>query len=163
MIRIATPADIVAVVAIYNQAIESSFQTAFMQPLSIEERRSWFNEHMDPAYPIFVYVADEKVVGWLSIGPYRSGREALRFIVEVSYYLDTEYQGRGIGSALLAHSIQACKDLGYKDLVAIILEKNTISIKLMKKFGFTQWAHLPAIANFNGIECGQVYYGLRLS
>ncbi len=163
MIRIATPADIDAVVAIYNQAIAGSFQTAFMQPLSVDARESWFNEHMNPAYPIFVYVIDEQVVGWLSIGPYRSGREALRFIVEISYYLDTEYQGRGIGSALLAHSILACKELGYKDLIAIILEKNTISIRLMKKFGFTQWAHLPAIADFNGIECGQVYYGLRLA
>ena len=82
--------------------------------------------------------------------------------MEISYFIDAAYQGRGIGSALLTYGIRACKDLGYKTALAIILDKNTASIKLMEKFGFQKWAELPGVADFDGVECGHVYYGLNL-
>ena len=162
MIRAAIPTDIETVVAIYNQAISAGFQTAFTEPQSVEERAVWFTEHLNSRYPVFVYLIDEKIVGWFSISPYRSGRAALRFTVEISYFIDAAYQGRGIGSALLTYGIRACKDLGYKTALAIILDKNTASIKLMEKFGFQKWAELPGVADFDGVECGHVYYGLNL-
>ncbi len=162
MIRSATSKDIESVVAIYNQAISAGFQTAFTELQSVEERKAWFNEHLDSRYPIFVYMTDEKIVGWFSIAPYRSGRAALRFTLEISYFIDSAYQGRGIGSSLLTYGIRACKDLGYKTALAIILDKNTASIKMMEKFGFRKWAELPGVADFDGVECGHVYYGLNL-
>ena len=32
----------------------------------------------------------------------------------------------------------------------------------MEKFGFELWGHLPNIADFDGIECGHVYYGIKV-
>jgi phosphinothricin acetyltransferase len=162
MIRHAKYDDIDRVVAIYNQAIDAGFQTAFMEQQIVEDRIPWFKEHLGPTHPIFVYELDGKVVGWLSISPYRSGRAALRHTVEISYFVDTTYLHRGIGSQLLVYGVNACRQLKYKTAIAIILDKNTASIRLAKKFGFEQWAFLPAVADFNGIECDHLYYGIKL-
>lgn len=162
MIRLATIDDIDSVVEIYNQAIDARFQTAFMERLSVADRMEWFNEHLDTAYPLFVYVIDDKVVGWFSASPYRSGRAALRYAVEISYFVHKDYHKRGIGPQLLEHGLKACRELGYKTAIAIILDKNIPSMKLMEKFGFDMWAFLPEVADFDGVVCSHLYYGIKL-
>jgi len=154
--------DLANVVEIYNQAIEARFQTAFMERHSVQERIPWFQEHVDTRYPMFVYEEDGQVVGWFSISPYRSGRAALRYTVEISYFVHTGHFHKGIGSQLVQFGVNACRMLGYKTAIAIILDRNTASIQLMKKFGFEQWAFLPAVADFDGVECNHVYYGIKL-
>lgn len=161
MIRIATIDDLEVITNIYNQAIDAGFQTAFTERLDAGERVGWFKEHSS-AYPLFVYEHNGKVVGWLSISDYRHGRAALRYAVEVSYFIDKDHQGKGIGTKLLKHGVDACRELGYKTLLAIILEPNIASAKLLQKAGFEQWAYLPRIADFAGVACSQVYYGLKL-
>ncbi len=162
MIRNAKIEDLESIVAIYNQAIDAGFQTAFTERLPTAERVGWFNEHSMEAYPLFVFEQDGKIAGWLSISNYRSGRAALRYAVEVSYFIDKDHQGKGLGTLLLDHGVKVCRDLGYKTMLAIILEPNTASTKLLENAGFQKWAYLPAIADFDGVECSQVYYGLKL-
>ncbi len=162
MIRLAGIDDLESVVGIYNQAIAAGFQTAFTDPVTVADRLSWFNDHMNPAYPLFVFESDGVVLGWLSISPYRSGRAALRYCVEVSYFVHRDHQKKGIGSRLLAHAIEACTALQYRTMVAIILDKNNPSVKLMERAGFEQWGYLPGVADFDGVVCGHVYYGKSL-
>jgi len=163
MIRLAQPGDIESVVEIYNQAIEAKFQTAFTDKLDIAERTEWFSQFQDDQYPLFVYTEGEQVTGWLSVAPYRQGRGALRYTAEISYYIHTGHQRMGIGQKLLLHALDSCRLLNYKTVLTIILDKNLASIGLMEKFGFEKWAFLPGVADFDGVECGHVYYGLRLS
>ena len=47
-------------------------------------------------------------------------------------------------------------------LFAIILDSNQGSIRLLEKYGFKKWGHLPRVADFDGIEVGHLYYGLRI-
>jgi len=162
MIRTATENDIERITEIYNQAIAARFQTAHTAPVSTEERLRWFQSHSASEYPVLVNEAEGVVAGWLSISPYRSGRMALRECVEVSYYVDAAFRGRGIGKVLLGAGIDAARSLNYHSMIAIILDRNLPSIELMKRFGFEQWAHLPLIANFDGERCGHVYYGMHL-
>jgi phosphinothricin acetyltransferase len=49
--------------------------------------------------------------------------------------------------------------MGYKTLVAIILDVNIQSIKLFERGGYTKWGALPKVAEFDGVEVGHVYYG----
>ena len=163
MIRDAQTGDLEAITTIYNQAIDARFQTCFTEPLKCEERLGWLQQHMADGYPVLLYELDNRVAGWLSISPYRQGRNALKYAVEISYFLHHDYQRKGIGTMLLSHAISRCRDLGYKTLLAILLDRNTASIRLLEKAGFERWGFLPGIAEFDGVACGQYYYGLRVN
>jgi phosphinothricin acetyltransferase len=87
---------------------------------------------------------------------------ALRHTAEISYYVDRVAQGRGVGSFLISHAIEQCPTHGIKTLFAIILDINEDSAQILKKFGFSKWGHMPNVADFDGRECGHLYYGLRV-
>ena len=159
-IRIATHIDLHTIDEIYNIAISAS-QTAHTIPLSLEQREDWFQHH-NRNYPVFVYELNNTVTGWLSFSPYREGRQALQSTAEISFYLFSEYQGKGIGSVLVNFALSQAAALGFKNLFAIILESNNASIRLMDKCGFKQWGFLPRIAELNGKKLGHVFYGINL-
>ncbi|WP_432403150.1 GNAT family N-acetyltransferase [Wukongibacter sp. M2B1] len=161
-IRLAKYDDLETLVEIYNQAIVKGKCTADMDTLSVEQRVPWFKEHQSLQYPLYVYEINGRVVGYMYLSGYRPGRRAMRFTCEVSYYIHNDYQGQGIGTKFLAFSIKKSKELDYKTLVAILLDWNIPSIKLLKKFGFEEWGCLPNIADFDGETCSHLYYGLKL-
>lgn len=161
-IRLASRNDLEALVKIYNQAIETKRCTADTEPFSIEERITWFEEHQSIEYPLYVYEINSKVVGYLYFSGYRPGRKAMRFTAEVSYYIHNDYQGQGIGSKFMEFALEKSKELNYKTLIAILLEWNIPSTKLLEKFGFKEWGRLPNIADFDGKTCSHLYYGLNL-
>jgi phosphinothricin acetyltransferase len=161
-IRIARREDLPGIVAIYNQAIPSRRSTADLTPVTVEERAAWFEQHEPDRHPIFIAELDGRLAGWCSLSAYRPGRMALRFTAEISYYVDNDFQRRGAGSALMQHALQACPALGIKNVFAILLDRNEGSRRLLEKHGFRQWGYLPRVADLDGEECGQYYYGLRI-
>lgn len=160
--RVAKLSDLESIVHIYNQAVRSRFETADTIEVDTKDKLEWFKNHSSDSYPIFVCEIDNTIVGWISISPYRQGRKALRFTAEVSYYVRIEYKRQGIGSQLIEHAIIEGKKLNFKTFFAIVLDKNEASVKLLIKYGFEKWGHMPDIADFDGEECGHVYYGLKI-
>jgi phosphinothricin acetyltransferase len=164
IVRHAIRGDLHRFTAIYNQAVEAGMRTADTQTQTPVERKKWLEEHLNNTkYPLFAAEINGNVVGYLSISPYRKGRDALRYAAEVSYYVDFNHHKKGVGSALMNHALHNCKKEGLKTLFAILLETNIASISLLSKYGFEKWATLPNIADFGGIEISQVYYGKRLA
>ncbi len=160
-IRKAKLPDLPVLVTIYNQAI-LAHQTADTIPIKLADRKSWFESHQDLLYPLFVIAEKEQVMGYATLSKYREGRPALRFIVEISYYIHRDHQRKGLGSALLKYVLEIAKELGFKHAFALLLDTNLPSRRLLKKFGFEQWGHLPNVAEMNGQICGQFYFGRRL-
>ena len=163
MIRIAKLEDLPAIVAIYNEGVASRFATADTAPVTLDSRREWFAEHAPMSHPIFVWEAANEIKGWCSLSPYRCGRAALRFTAEISYYVRADSRRKGIASSLLQHSFGACPSLRIKNIFAIVLELNPASRNLLEKFKFEPWGFLPRVADFDGHECGHVYYGRRIA
>ncbi|MDF2673560.1 MAG: hypothetical protein K0R09_1825 [Clostridiales bacterium] len=161
-IRLAEYKDLEAMVEIYNQAILTHRCTAAMDTFSVEERIPWFEGHQTLEYSIYVYEIDNKVVGYLYFSGYRPGRRAMRYTAEISYYIHRDYQRQGIGTKLMGFAINKSKELNFKNLIAILLEWNVPSIKLLEKFGFKEWGRLPEIADFDGEVCSHLYYGLKI-
>lgn len=159
IIRFAQTDDLPAIVDIYNQSIPSQRSTGDTQPLRVEDRLTWFEEHRPDGHPIFVAEVDGQVAGWCSLSAYRPGRAALRFTAEISYYLALAYHRQGIGTALVKYALAACPELQIRHLFAIVLEGNQASLKLLEKMGFEQWGYLPRVADFDGKEVGHLYYG----
>lgn len=161
-IRHATAADVSAITEIYNQAVAMRSVTADLSPVSEDDRRVWLAQHAPDAYPVYVAETDEGVRAWCSLSAYRPGRKALRHTAEISYYVHQEARGQGLASALIAHAIDQCPGIGLKTLFAILLDINADSVALLEKFEFERWGHLPKVADFDGTECGHLYYGLRV-
>lgn len=161
-IRPAGPSDLFRLTEIYNEAIRTGRCTGDTREFSADERLPWFQEHLDPAYPLFVFERDGHVLGYLYLTAYRKGRGALRGTVEVSYYLDFRFHGQGIGSRLLAHGIDAARAIGYHTMLAILLSCNEKSAALLRKFGFEQWGYLPDVARIRGERHSHLYFGKQL-
>jgi phosphinothricin acetyltransferase len=161
-IRIAELKDLEAIVAIYNQAIVAGQKTADITPVTTEDRRKWFEDHAPDQYPLLVAENVNLIVGYLTISAYRPGRMALRHTAEVSFFVHFDHHSQGVASGLLQHAIGMCPALQIKTLFAILMDSNQASIGLLEKYGFEKWGHMPRVAEFDGIEVGHLYYGLRI-
>jgi len=161
-IRTAAFSDLPEIVAIYNEAVEQRFATADLEPVTVEQRRTWFQEHDPASLPIYVAEQERRILGWCSLSAYRPGRAALRRTAEISYYVRADARGRGIGTALVEHAIGDAPRVGKQVLFGILLERNTASINLMKKCGFALWGRLPDVASIDGQLVSHVYYGRNI-
>ncbi len=77
-VRLARENDYQQIIEILNAAIAERRYTALLKPASIVGRAEWFRAHQDGIHPIYV-AEDQKtgrVVGWMAVNAYRSGREA---------------------------------------------------------------------------------------
>ena len=142
-IRLAKTEDLGTINDIYNHYVACSTCTYQEEPSTMKERESWFSNH-GPRHPVTVAEADGRVVGWASLSPFHA-RSAYRFTIENSVYVHHEHQRRGIGSALLADSIERAKLLGHRTIIALIDADQLGSIALHLKFGFEQVAHLKQV------------------
>jgi len=161
IIRNAVIEDLPVLTTIYNQAIKAN-QTADSIPMTTADRMPWFKAHQHSSFPLIVAEVKNDVCGYATLSNYRGGRPALRTVVEVSYYIHQAYQRKGLGTILLKKSLALAEELGFEHAVAILLEKNLPSIRLLEKFEFEKWGHLPNVAKFDDVICGHVYYGKHL-
>ena len=154
--------DLDEIVAIYNSTISSRMVTADLQPVSVESRVQWFNEHQAGKRPLWIIKNDkEEVIGWVSFQDFY-GRPAYNATSEISIYLHPLQRGKGFGKQVLNHSMNECKNLGIKTLLGYIFAHNAPSLGLFLKAGFKEWAHLPEIANLDGTERSLKILGKRL-
>lgn len=162
IIRSPQESDLPSLVEIYNQAIREH-KIAITTPVTIKDRGIWFEAREAEKHPVLVAENQGEVLGFLSISPYRPGRDALRHTALVNYFVHKKHHHQGVASGLLEEAVTLCPKLEIKNLFAILLENNVASVKLVQKFGFEKWAHLPRVAEFEGVEVGQVYYGKRVN
>lgn len=142
-ITFATSRHLLEINRIYNQAVDDGLRTAHIHHYSMEERKSWFSEHSKEWFPVYVYLRDGEVLGWVSISSYRSDRQALNEVVEVSYYVHYGFHRQGIGTKLLEQAVSFCRNHHYRIMVAILVSDNMASIALLKKFGFQEVGRIP--------------------
>jgi phosphinothricin acetyltransferase len=162
MIRMAELGDLPSIVAIYNEAIAARC-TGDTLPVTVQERLPWFAEHTQQQCPIVVEIEKGELRGWCSLSPYRKGRLALRYTREVSFFVAARFQRQGVGLALVRQAAGLARSIGIRTLFAIVLEHNFSSQRLLERAGFARWGFLPDVADFDGTEVGQHYYGLRVA
>ncbi|WP_017328411.1 GNAT family N-acetyltransferase [Synechococcus sp. PCC 7336] len=161
-LRSATIEDLPAIVEIYNSTIPSRSVTADTEPVTVESRLEWFRAHSSDRLPLWVIDREpQRVVGWLSFQVFY-GRPAYRATAEVSIYVAPTYRRQGVGSFLLREAIARSPALGLRALLGFIFARNLPSLQLFQQFGFEQWGHLPAVAQFDGIERDLLILGRRL-
>ena len=161
-IRKAIPADLEEITAILNQAINWGKATAIRETLTSNGRIKWYNTHDTDLYKVFVAEEKSKIIGYLSIGPYRRGRQAFSHTAEVSYFVDFNFHRKGIASHLMASAFQHCHQQQIKNLIAFLMADNEPSINFMKSIGFELWGLFPKTLSIDGQEYDHAIYGKRI-
>jgi len=160
-IRDATLAELPAVVAIYNTTVASRMVTADTEPVSVESRVQWFQDHSPGRRPLWVAEEGGGIAGWLSYSSFY-GRPAYSGTCEISLYLAPEWRGQGLGSRLLGRAIEHAPRIQVTTLLGFIFGHNEPSLRLFEKHGFTRWGCLPRVALLDGIERDLVIEGRRI-
>ncbi|MFV0141409.1 MULTISPECIES: GNAT family N-acetyltransferase [Empedobacter] len=161
--RDAKRSDLEKITAIYNSTIASRLVTADTEPVSVESKIKWFEEHSPEKRPLWVVENEAKeVVGWVSFQSFY-GRPAYDTTVEISIYLDATQRGKGLGKQVLEYSITKAPEFGIKTILGFIFSHNEPSLKLFKHFGFEDWGNYPNIAILDGIERSLTILGKRIA
>lgn len=161
-IRDAVAGDLPAIVGIYNSTIPSRVVSADTEPVSVEQRSTWFREHEPSRRPIWVVEDGGEVVGWLSLSNFYDARPAYHATAEIGVYIREDYRGGGVGRRLVGEAVRRGPELGLKTLTAGAFAHNEASIRLFDAMGFRRWAHFPGVAELDGVERDLVVMGLRL-
>ncbi len=140
MIREMRDEDWESVSEIYKQGLEEGTSTFNTECPSFTE---WNEGHVKNCR--FVFEEEGKVVGWIALSP-SSSRCAYKGCVEMSVYVDRNYRGHGIGTALVNTIIREAEKDGYWSIYSAIFSINKASIALHKKCGFREIGYRERIA-----------------
>lgn len=133
-IRSAENADVPAITNIYNEGIRGRTATFETRERTPEEVRSWLG---NPRHPVLVAESEGEVVGWIAASTYRP-RDCYAGIAEFSVYVAGSARGRGVGDALLAAFLPACRDAGLWKVLSRIFPENEASRRLCARHGFRE-------------------------
>src|SRR5699024_830240 len=124
LIRPAQQQDLPALLAIYNHEILNGVATFDLQPKSLAERQSWFDEHNKNNHPLLVAEQDGEVLGYASLSRYAE-KAAYNSTVELSVYIAPSARRQGIASQLMLAVIDlAKKDNATHLIVSLITGTN---------------------------------------
>jgi len=135
-VRLAAPADLAAIQAIYAHHVLHGLASFEEIPPDMHEMRRRFDEVQERGLPYLAAEMGGSVVGYGYCNLFRT-RSAYRFALEDSVYVKDGLLGRGIGKSLLSVLIERCTELGYRQLIAVIGDSgNSGSIGLHASLGF---------------------------
>lgn len=161
--RNATREDLPVIVAIYNSIIAGRMVTADTEPVTVESRVNWFNEHQPDKHPLWMVENEaNETVGWVSFQKFY-GRPAYDATAEISIYLDENKRGMGYGKIILQYCIEKAPQYNFKTLLGFIFSHNEPSMKLFMQLGFEEWGRFPNIATLDGVERSLSILGRRVA
>lgn len=142
-IRPATEADLPAILAIYNDAVENTTAIWNEKPADLANRKAWFADRTGKGFPVLVAERDG-VIGYGSFGDFRPF-DGYRVTVEHSVYVSKDARGQGAGETLLASLIAEAKRMQKHNMIGGIDASNAPSIALHVKFGFEEVGRMPGV------------------
>jgi L-amino acid N-acyltransferase YncA len=143
-IRVFKSNDWDVVEAIYRQGLETrnaTFET------TVPDYSTWitkFHSHL-----LWVAELNSCVVGWAGLQPV-SVRKVYEGVAEVTIYVDSRHQGKGVGKVLMNHLIAESEKAGIWTLYASIFPENHASSNLHKLAGFREIGYREKIGQLDG-------------
>ena len=141
----ATQADLPAILAIYNEAVEATTAIWNETQVDLANRQAWLAERGAAGFPVLVAHSDAgEVLGYASYGTWRA-IEGFRHTVEHSVYVRSDQRGQGLGPQLMQALIVRAKQTGLHVMVAAIDSGNSASIRLHERLGFVTTGQMPQV------------------
>ncbi len=143
-LRAMDEADLPAVLAIYNDAVERTTAIWNDRLSDLEGRRAWMRERLGAGFPILVAQEGGGALGYATFGPFRP-HDGYWPTVEHSVYVAGEARGRGVGRALIAALFPLASAMGKRVMIGAVTEGNDASIRLHERLGFFEAGRLPGV------------------
>jgi L-amino acid N-acyltransferase YncA len=143
IIRFAELDDAPAIRAIYAPFVESTVVSFEVVPPSVEEMAGRI-ARISAQYPWLVCERDCQVAGYVYACQHRE-RAAYRWAVDVTVYVGTEHQRRGVARALYTCLISMLRKQGFMHAYAGITLPNEGSVGIHEAVGFRKLATYPAV------------------
>ena len=141
MIRIATEADVPAILELYAPFIVTTTATFEYDIPSPEEFLERFRT-VTEKFPWLVVEENGTILGYAYASP-PYHRAAYSWVAEPSIYVAPSAQGRGIGKMLYAGLEAVLKEQGFQVLYAIITGENENSVRFHEKMGYIHRVYFP--------------------
>jgi phosphinothricin acetyltransferase len=162
-IREATRDDLPGILEIYNDAVLKTTATYDYEPRTLEQRQTWFDDHVRQNLPVFVAQNEAgRIVGWSALNPFHA-RPGYRFTTENSVYVAADCRGQGVGRRLMPPLIEGARQRRLHAIIGAIDADNTASIRLHAEFGFEKVALLKQVGFKFGRWLDVIYMELLLN
>ena len=127
--------DTQAILNIINYNILNSTALYDYTIRTYDQQKNILDEKTAKNFPVIVAETEGKVVGFGMYSEFRF-REAYKYTVEHSVYVEQNNHGKGIGKILLNELIILAKAQGLHTMIGVIDAENKSSIDFHEKFGF---------------------------
>lgn len=145
-VRPVTSADVEAIQAICRPIVETTHISFELEVPSLDEIARRIAEYTSRLPWLIAVVDDDRAVGYAYAAPHGS-RDAYRWAVDTSIYLDAGVRRRGVGTTLYQELLAQLRALGYVSAFAGIALPNPASVALHERVGFVAIGSFP-IAGF---------------
>ena len=137
-IRECGSADVPGAAAVWNEVVREGRAFPQTEELAESAARGFFAAQDFTA----AAVEDGRVLGMYILHPNNVGRCGHQ--ANASYAVASAARGRGVGEALVRHSLDKARELGYRLLIFnAVVEDNTRAIALYEKLGFKRIGRVP--------------------
>ena len=143
-IRQSTPADLPAILAIYNEVIATSTAIYLDEPVTLASREAWLADKNVRGFPLLVVDDGGDIAGFASYGDFRPFH-GYRFTVEHSVHVASAHRGKGLGRALVLALLPLARAQGKHVMLGAIDGDNEASIRFHQQLGFEQTARMPQL------------------
>ncbi|KAJ3153564.1 hypothetical protein HDU89_000605 [Geranomyces variabilis] len=137
-LRQARETDVPALLDIYDYEVQNGVATFDCETPSLAERIQWFRTEFGPTYPLtdsfcaFLTRGQYEMVGYCGIQRFNSKKGYDRTVV-ITLYIHRDHFRKGLGLALSKHIIAKARDLGHRNIIAMIAAENKSSMTLFER------------------------------
>jgi L-amino acid N-acyltransferase YncA len=142
--------DLAAIVAIYNDVMQTSATIWREEPTSLEERAQWLVDVSAHGYPAFVATDASGVLGFIACEPFRPW-PGYAATCEHSIHVRHDVRSRGVGSQLLAAMELALRARDAHVMVGGIDSDNDGSLRFHARAGFVEVGRMPEVGRLRGL------------
>ncbi len=163
IVRPVAPGDAAAITDIYAHHVLHGTATFDFEPRSLAEWTAKIAECSARGWPFLVAVdAANTALGYAYATQFRD-RPAYAHTCENSIYIRADLRGQGVGRLLLEGLIDAARDAGFREMIAVIGGGEPASVALHARCGFRHAGRMEKVGLKFGRLLDTVYMQLSLN
>lgn len=160
-IRPAQEHDLEAITAIYNDAGVGTTASYDLEPVSVQERRTWLAHKTARDFPVLVAESEGQVLGFAAYGTFRD-KAGYQYTVEHSVYVADGARAAGVGRMLMRALIDRARGDGVHAIIGVLDADNEASVAFHRRLGFVEVGRMPEVGRKFGRWLDAVFVQLTL-